>query len=67
MADTKKKENKISFWQGVKAEFKKITWPDRESTIKQSAAVVIISIIVGVFIALVDFLVQNGVNFITSL
>ena len=26
----------VKFWNGVKTEFKKITWPDREDLMKQS-------------------------------
>ena len=61
----KAKTPKMSFWKGVKAEYKKITWPDRETTLKQSVAVVAISIVVGIIIAVLDLLIQYGVNFIT--
>jgi len=64
MAD---KESKPSFFAGVKAEFKKIVWPDRKSTFKQSVAVVAISVVVGLIIAVLDFIIQYGVNFLTSI
>lgn len=70
MADSAKKEkaaNKPSFWKGIKSEFKKITWPDKESLLKQSVAVVCISIVVGAIIAVLDFVIQYGVNILTSL
>ena len=35
----------VKFWDGVKAEFKKITWPDKDALLKQSVAVVIISVV----------------------
>ena len=64
----KKVETKLAtFFKGVKSEFKKITWPDKHSTFKQSVAVVSISIVVGVIIAILDFVLQYGVNFLTSL
>ena len=66
MEDSAKK-SKPGFFDGVKAEFKKITWPNKQSTFKQSVAVVIISIVVGVIIAVLDFGVQNGVNFLASI
>ena len=56
-----------SFFTGVKAEFKKIVWPDRQSTLKQSVAVVAISVVLGVIIALLDYVAKTGVNFITSI
>lgn len=61
------KEKKQGFFKGVKAEFNKISWPDRNETIKQSIAVVAISVVLGVIIAVLDFAFQNGVNFLTSL
>ncbi|MCD7726307.1 MAG: preprotein translocase subunit SecE [Clostridiales bacterium] len=69
MGDSAKSE-KISkparFWEGVKAEFKKITWPDKDALLKQSVAVVIISVVVGALIAILDFGLQYGVDFITT-
>ncbi len=67
MGDSAEKQTRPSFFKGVKAEFKKIAWPDRKSTVKQSVAVVFISVVVGVIIAVIDYLVQYGVNFLTSI
>ena len=61
-------ESKITkFFSGVKAEFKKITWPDKDSLIKQSIAVVIISVVIGAIITVLDFGLQYGVDFLTTL
>ena len=65
MAETDKK-TRFRFFKGVKAEFKKISWPDRQSALKQSIAVVIVSIVVGLIIAILDYLIQYGVNFLTT-
>lgn len=62
-----KKEVKESWWSGLKAEFQKIIWPTKESLAKQTAAVVIVSVIVGIIIALLDTLIQYGVNFLIGL
>ena len=67
MADSTAKQPRPSFFKGVKTEFKKITWPDRNSTLKQSIAVVAISIVVGIIIALLDYVIKYGVNFLTSI
>ena len=67
MGDSTGKQTRTSFFKGVKAEFKKIVWPDRESTLKQSVAVVAISVVVGVIIAIIDYIIKYGVNFITSI
>ncbi|MBQ8815897.1 MAG: preprotein translocase subunit SecE [Lachnospiraceae bacterium] len=62
-----KKAKKPSFFKGVKAEFKKITWPDKTSLFKQTAAVIGVSLVVGVIIAVMDFIIQYGVNFLLTL
>ena len=53
-----------SFWKGLKSEFRKIIWPNKETLIKQSAAVVIVSVIVGLIIAIIDRGVLYGIDFL---
>jgi preprotein translocase subunit SecE len=68
MADKDKKSSSASqFWQGVKTEFQRISWPDREKMIKHTAVVAVVSLILGIIIAAIDLLLQYGVDFITSL
>ncbi|MCH5254931.1 MAG: preprotein translocase subunit SecE [Lachnospiraceae bacterium] len=65
-AKSDKTPKPVKFWDGVKAEFKKITWPDKEDLLKQSVAVVAISIVVGAIITILDFAIQYGVDFLTT-
>ncbi len=58
---------KTSFWKSVKTEFGKIIWPDKNGLLKQSAAVLCISIVVGLIITFLDTLIQYGINFLTAL
>lgn len=69
MGDSAKtdKTPKPSFFKGVKTEFKKIAWPDKNSLVKQSIAVVCISVVVGAIIAMLDFVIQYGIDFLTTL
>jgi preprotein translocase subunit SecE len=68
MADTAKKEaKKGSFWKSVKTEFNKITWPDKTETVKQSVAVLCVSVVVGLLITFLDYIIQFGINFLTSI
>ena len=67
MGDSSEKQTKPSFWKGLKSEYKKITWPDRESAFKQSVVVTIISVVLGLIIAILDYGIKYGVNFLTSL
>ena len=52
----KTKKQKKSWFKGLKAEFKKIVWPDQKSLTKETAAVVIVSVVVGVIISVVDLI-----------
>ena len=61
----KKAKPKNQFFKGVKAEFKKISWPDKTTLLKQSVVVVTISIVLGLLITLMDTIIQYGVNFLT--
>ena len=61
----KKAKPKNEFFKGVKAEFKKISWPDKTTLLKQSVVVVTISIVLGLLITLMDTVIQYGVNFLT--
>ena len=64
----KEKENKLSkFFDGVKAEFGKIIWPTREDILKQTTAVVVVSVICGALIAVMDYAFEAGLNFLTGL
>ena len=71
MSDSAKKEKatakKPSFFKGLKSEYKKISWPDKDSLLKQTVAVVCVSVVVGVIIAILDFMIQYGVDFMMSL
>ncbi len=67
MSDSTEKQARPGFFKGIKSEFKKITWPDRQSSLKQSIAVVAISIVTGVIIAVMDYIIGFGVNFLTSI
>lgn len=58
---------KRSWFQELKAEFHKIIWPDKNSLIKQSIAVIIIAIIVGCIVALVDMGLMEGLNGLKAL
>lgn len=66
-AKSEKKSKLVVFFNGVKAELRKITWPGKDDLLKQSIAVTVISIVVGAIIAVLDFALQYGVDFLTTL
>ena len=68
MGDSAKNEGqKLSFWNSVKTEFKKVIWPNKEDLLKESVAVLCVSVVLGLIITFLDTLVQYGINFLTSL
>ena len=58
---------KKSWFDGLKAEFKKIIWPDKDSVVKQTGAVVAVSVVVGILIAVIDTVVKYGIDFLVAL
>lgn len=62
----KETKKKPSFFKGLKKEFKKITWPTKDDTVKQTVAVVFASFVLGLIITFLDIFIQYGVNFITT-
>ncbi len=56
-----------SWFKGLQSEFRKIKWPDKGTIGKQAVAVIVVSVILGVIIAVVDLGIQNGVDFLVNL
>ena len=52
MGETENKNTAVkeSWFAGLKAEFKKIIWPTKESLARQTTAVVIVSVVLGLII-----------------
>ena len=67
MGETENKAPKQSWFSGLSAEFKKIIWPDKKSLARQTTAVVAVCVVMGLVIALLDFMIQNGVDFLIGL
>ncbi len=62
--ENKEKTQKKSFFKGVKTEFNKIVWPDRETVGKETAAVLACSVALGLIIAILDLAIKFGLSFI---
>ncbi len=61
------KAPKTSWFTGLKAEFNKIIWPDKKSLTRQTAAVVAVSVILGLVIAVLDLVIKYGVDILVNL
>ena len=66
MAENTKSDSKPvvkkSFFKGVKSEWRKITWPSKESLFRETTAVIVISVVLGALIALLDALIKFGID-----
>ena len=60
---TVEKPKKKSWFKGLKAEFKKIIWPDKKTLLKQTVAVITCSVLLGVIIWAIDSAIQFGLKY----
>lgn len=68
MGETKtEKASKTSWFTGLKAEYDKIIWPDQKSLTRQTIAVVAVSVVLGLIIAVVDVFIKYGVDALVKL
>ena len=61
------KAPKKSWFKGLKAEFKKIVWPDKKSLARESVAVVASAVALGIIIKILDVVINYGLEFLMSL
>ena len=61
------KNQKTSWFKGMKAEFKKIIWPDQKSLTKQTIAVVSVSVALALIIKILDMLMTYGIDILVTL
>ena len=60
---TVEKQKKKNWFKGLKAEFKKIIWPDKKTLLKQTAAVISCSVLLGVIIWAIAAVIQFGLKY----
>ena len=61
------KTPKTSWFKGMKAEFKKIVWPDQKSLTKQTIAVVSTSVALALIIKILDVIMTYGIDILVTL
>lgn len=55
------------FTSGVLEELKKVDWPTRKQTIRLTLIVVGVSLIIGIYIGIIDVLLTKGLEILTRL
>ncbi len=53
-----------AFFQDVRAEMQKVTWPTREELMGSTAVVLMTMVILSTFIGVADFMFANGLKLI---
>lgn len=62
-----KENSRVAGWfDGLKTEFRKIIWPDRQTLLKQTVAVVAITAVLGVLISVFDAAILEGINLLVK-
>ncbi|HLF20104.1 MAG TPA: preprotein translocase subunit SecE [Bacteroidota bacterium] len=56
------KEKILNFFNDVKKEMEKVTWPTREELMESTKIVIIVSMLISVFTYVVDFLVSKAMQ-----
>ncbi|MFH0773027.1 MAG: preprotein translocase subunit SecE [bacterium] len=54
------------FGSGIVEELKKVTWPTKEETIRLTVIVIGISLIIGVYIGIIDVLLTKGLEMLAK-
>ena len=66
MSEKSGKAQKTSWFNGLQAEFKKIVWPDKKTLVKQTTAVVSVSVLLGAVITVIDTILKYGIDFLVK-
>lgn len=66
MSGKSEKTQKKSWFKGLQAEFKKVIWPDKNALVKQTTAVVTVSVLLGVVISVIDTIMKYGIDLLVK-
>lgn len=61
-----KRLDRISVAREIREELKKVTWPKRQETIRLTLAVFAISLIVGIYVGIIDIGLAQVLTFFTQ-
>ncbi len=54
------------FAQGVIDELKKVSWPTKKETVRLTTIVIIVTLIIGLYIGIIDILLAKGLEVVTK-
>ncbi len=56
-----------AFTREIIDELKKVTWPTKKQTMRLTAVVIIVSLIIGIYIGIIDIFLTKALELITQL
>lgn len=66
MSGKSEKTQKKSWFKGLQAEFRKGIWPDKNALVKQTTAVVTVSVLLGAIITVIDAIMKYGIDLLVK-
>ena len=67
MSNEMKGSKASSWWRSVKAQFRRIIWPSKETVARESAVVLCVSVVLGLVIAVLDRVLLQVIDLIIAL
>ncbi len=64
MSNEKKKSGIKNWFQGLQSEFNKISWPDKDTLVRETVTVSVVALILGILVATLDMVLQYGLDFL---
>jgi len=58
---------KQGFAQDIIEELKKVTWPTRKETIRLTTVVIVISLIIGLYVGIIDVFLAKALDILSKL
>lgn len=62
MAEEVKKKDRARWFREMKSELKKVVWTDRKTVVKNTATVLLCSLLIGACIWIFDYVLVNAVQ-----
>lgn len=62
--NAKKKTKMSTYFKGVKAEMKKVSWPTKKELLNYTTVVVALSIVVAIIVWVLDIIINGALQFI---
>lgn len=59
--------NQPKFTTDILSELKKVSWPSKKETLRLTMIVIFVSLIIGVYIGIIDILLAKILSWLTSL